>query len=66
MLNYPGIDAVLTAGTKAMGGHDQDIWGYVASNRIGLINTLADLQSMRGGVLSWRSARSINRHLEKY
>ena len=63
MLDYPGIDAVLTAGTKAMGGHDQDIWGYVASNRIGLINTLADLQSMRGGVLSWRSAKSINRHL---
>ena len=63
MLNYPGIDAVLTAGTKAMGGHDQDIWGYVASNRIGLINTLADLQSMRGGVLSWRSAKSINDHL---
>lgn len=61
-LSYPGIDAVLTAGTKAMAGNDQDIWGYVASNRIGLINLLADLQSMRGGVLGWRSARALQSH----
>lgn len=62
-LSYPGIDAVLTAGTKAMAGNDQDIWGYVASNRIGLINILSDIQSMRGGVLSWRSARCIESHI---
>ena len=65
LLSYEGIDAVLAAGTKAMAGNDQDIWGYVASNRLGLINILSDLQSMRGGVLSWRSARALQQHLAK-
>ena len=65
LLDHDGIDAVLAAGTKAMAGNDQDIWGYVASNRLGLINILSDLQSMRGGVLSWRSARVLEKHIKQ-
>ena len=59
LLNHPGIDVVISAGTKAMGGEDRDMWGYLASNRIDLMNQATDVQAMRGGILSWRSAEGI-------
>ena len=63
LLSYPGIDAVVSAGTKAMGGQDRDMWGYIASNRTTLLNEAMDIQAMRGGVLAWRSALSVKESL---
>ena len=59
LLSVPGIDAVVASGTKALAGQDRDMWGYVASNLIDLINEAMDLQAMRGGILDWRRARAI-------
>ena len=65
LLEYPGIDVIVAAGTKAMSGEDRDMWGYLASRRIGFLNRAMDLQAMRGGVLSWRSAAGILSSLEQ-
>ena len=59
LLSFPGIDVVVASGTKALGGQDRDIWGYIASNRIDLLNEIMDLQAMRGGILDWRRAEAI-------
>ena len=59
LLSVPGIDVVVASGTKALAGQDRDMWGYVASNHIDLINEAMDLQAMRGGILDWRRARAI-------
>ncbi len=59
LLDYEGIDVVVAAGTKAMSGEDRDMWGYLASRRVDLLNRAMDLQAMRGGVLSWRAARAL-------
>lgn len=59
LLSYPGIDAVVLSGTKALSGHDRDMFGYVASSRVGLLNMVMDLQAMRGGGLSWRVAEEV-------
>lgn len=72
LLDYPGIHMVVAAGTKALAGEDRDMWGYIASNIIDLMNPCMDMQAMRGGVLSWRSAevvlaglRTAESHFEK-
>ena len=65
LLEYPGIDVIVAAGTKAMSGEDRDMWGYLASRRVGFLNRAMDLQAMRGGVLSWRSAAGILASLER-
>jgi cystathionine beta-lyase/cystathionine gamma-synthase len=59
LLSVPGIDVVVASGTKALAGQDRDMWGYMASNHIDLINEAMDLQAMRGGILDWRRARAI-------
>jgi cystathionine beta-lyase/cystathionine gamma-synthase len=59
LLSVPGVDAVVASGTKALAGQDRDMWGYIASDRIDLLNELMDLQAMRGGVLDWRSAVAV-------
>ncbi|MEE2961082.1 MAG: PLP-dependent transferase [Myxococcota bacterium] len=59
LLNYPGIDFLVAAGTKAMGGEDRDLWGYIASNDIETMNGVMDFQGMRGGGMSWQVAESI-------
>ena len=63
LLDHPGIDFIVASGTKALGGQDQDLWGYVASNRIDPLNEIMDLQAMRGGILDWRRAAAILAHL---
>lgn len=63
--NREGIDVVVGAGTKAVAGQDQDLMGYIVSNHIGLMNLVMDLQAMRGGALSWRSAKVISEGLEE-
>ena len=65
ILNHRGVDAVVAAGTKAMSGEDRDMWGYIASNRIALLNRAMDVQAMRGGALSWRSAEALNTSLAR-
>jgi cystathionine gamma-synthase len=55
-----GVDLVLGSGTKALGGTDRDLWGYVATNDVALANSVMDLVAMRGGILDWRRAAAIS------
>jgi cystathionine beta-lyase/cystathionine gamma-synthase len=59
LLEHEGIDFVVSSGTKALGGQDRDLWGYVASRRLDELNELMDLLAMRGGILDWRRAGAI-------
>ena len=59
LLSYPGVDFVVVSGTKALAGSDRDLWGYIASNQVDLLNEVMDLQAMRGGILDWRRAQAI-------
>ncbi len=54
-----GVDVVVASGTKALGGQDRDLWGYIASRDVDGLNSLMDLQAMRGGILDWRRAAAI-------
>jgi cystathionine gamma-synthase len=54
-----GVDVVVASGTKALGGQDADLSGYIATNDAELGNGLMDLAAMRGGILDWRRARAI-------
>lgn len=54
-----GVDVVIASGTKALGGADRDLWGYLASNDVGLANAVMDLLAMRGGILDWRRSEAI-------
>jgi cystathionine beta-lyase/cystathionine gamma-synthase len=60
-----GIDVVVGSGTKALGGRDTDLWGYVATNDTPFGNSLMDLLAMRGGILDWRRATSILAHFDE-
>lgn len=59
LLDHAGVDHVVTAGTKALGGQDRDLWGYIASNDVDTLNEVMDLQAMRGGILDWRRGEAI-------
>lgn len=59
-----GVDLVLASGTKALSGQDTDLWGYVASNDIPLLNRVMDMAAMRGGLLDWRRAQAILQRLD--
>jgi cystathionine beta-lyase/cystathionine gamma-synthase len=54
-----GVDVVIGSGTKALGGTDRDLWGYVATNDVRLANGVMDLLAMRGGILDGRRAGAI-------
>jgi cystathionine beta-lyase/cystathionine gamma-synthase len=54
-----GVDIVVASGTKALGGRDCDLWGYVATRDTPFANTVMDLIAMRGGILDWRRAAAI-------
>lgn len=54
-----GVDVVVAAGTKALGGQDRDLFGVIATDDISLANQLMDLAAMRGGLLDWRRAQAI-------
>jgi len=54
-----GVDIVVAAGTKAIGGQDRDLSGYVATRDPMLGNAVMDLVAMRGGILDWRRAQAI-------
>lgn len=54
-----GVDVVVASGTKALGGHDRDLWGYIATRDSQFANSVMDLVAMRGGILDWRRAAAI-------
>lgn len=54
-----GVDVVVASGTKALGGQDLDLWGYVATSDAEVGNAIMDLMAMRGGILDWRRAVAI-------
>lgn len=58
-LRWEGVDVVVVSGTKALAGQDRDLWGYIASDDIRLLNEVMDVQAMRGGILDWRRATAI-------
>jgi cystathionine gamma-synthase len=59
-----GVDVVVASGTKALGGQDRDMWGYVATNDSDLGNQVMDLVALRGGNLDWRRAEVIAAELD--
>ena len=59
-----GVDVVVGSGTKSLGGHDTDLWGYVATRDAPVGNSLMDLLAMRGGMLDWRRATAILSHFD--
>lgn len=58
VLDY-GVDVVVASGTKALGGRDTDLWGYIATRDSAFANSVMDLLAMRGGILDWRRATAI-------
>jgi len=54
-----GVDIVVGSGTKALGGRDCDLWGYIATRDTPLANSVMDLMAMRGGILDWRRSAAI-------
>lgn len=54
-----GVDVVIGSGTKALGGTDRDLWGYIVTNDTPFANAVMDLMAMRGGILDWRRAAAI-------
>lgn len=64
LLSHPGVDFIVASGTKSLSGQDRDLCGYVASNLVDTMNEVMDLQAMRGGILSWRTAVAVLEGLE--
>lgn len=54
-----GVDIVVASGTKALGGQDRDLWGYIATRDSAIANLAMDLMAMRGGILDWRRASAV-------
>lgn len=54
-----GVDFVIASGTKALDGRDRNLWGYVASNHVDVLNACMDILAMRGGALDERRASSV-------
>lgn len=65
LLSTGDVDVVVASGTKALGGQDTDLWGYVATNDVDTANAVMDLVAMRGGILDWRRAAAIVAGLEQ-
>ena len=60
-----GADVVIGSMTKAIGGQDAALGGYIATNEADLANQLMDLVAMRGGILDDERARTISAHLPR-
>ncbi|HEY3804758.1 MAG TPA: aminotransferase class I/II-fold pyridoxal phosphate-dependent enzyme [Kofleriaceae bacterium] len=58
-----GADVVVGSLTKALGGRDLALGGYVATNDAALANQLMDLVAMRGGILDDTRALLVVEHL---
>jgi len=58
-----GAHVVVTAMTKAVGGQDTALGGYIATNDAELGNQIMDLIAMRGGILDDERARRVTQNL---
>lgn len=58
-----GVDVVTGSLTKALGGQDAALGGYIATNHAELGNQIMDLIAMRGGILDDDRARRVVSHL---
>jgi methionine-gamma-lyase len=58
-----GADVVLGSLTKALGGQDTGLGGYLATDDVDLGNAIMDLLAMRGGILDDARAQTIADHL---
>ncbi|HEY4244826.1 MAG TPA: PLP-dependent transferase [Kofleriaceae bacterium] len=58
-----GARVVVGSLTKALGGEDTALGGYIATNDAALGNQLMDLVAMRGGILDDARARTVAAHL---
>jgi cystathionine beta-lyase/cystathionine gamma-synthase len=54
-----GVAVVVASMTKAIGGHDTALGGYIATNDADLGNQVMDLIAMRGGILDDDRARRV-------
>ena len=54
-----GVDLVVGSLTKALGGQDAALGGYIATNDCELGNQIMDLVAMRGGILDDERARRV-------
>jgi cystathionine beta-lyase/cystathionine gamma-synthase len=58
-----GVDIVVGSLTKALGGQDTALGGYVATNDAELANQIMDTIAMRGGILDDERARRVTWNL---
>jgi cystathionine beta-lyase/cystathionine gamma-synthase len=58
-----GVDVVVASMTKAIGGQDVALGGYIATNDAELGNHVMDLIAMRGGILDDERARRVTANL---
>lgn len=58
-----GVDVVTGSMTKALGGQDAAMGGYIATNHADVGNQIMDLVAMRGGILDDDRARRVLAHL---
>ncbi|HET9987299.1 MAG TPA: aminotransferase class I/II-fold pyridoxal phosphate-dependent enzyme, partial [Kofleriaceae bacterium] len=54
-----GVDVVVGSLTKALGGQDAALGGYIATDRAELANQIMDTIAMRGGILDDDRARRV-------
>lgn len=60
-----GVDVVVGSMTKAIGGQDTALGGYIATNDAELANQIMDTIAMRGGILDDERARRVASNLEQ-
>jgi cystathionine beta-lyase/cystathionine gamma-synthase len=60
-----GVAIVIGSLTKALGGRDLALGGYIATDDAELGNQLMDLIAMRGGILDEQRATGVVDHLER-
>jgi cystathionine beta-lyase/cystathionine gamma-synthase len=60
-----GVHAVVGSMTKAIGGQDAALGGYIATDDAELANQVMDLIAMRGGILDDDRARRVVGHLPR-
>lgn len=59
-----GVDVVVGSMTKALGGQDVALGGYIATNRSDIANQVMDTIAMRGGILDDDRANRVVANLE--
>lgn len=60
-----GVDVVTGSMTKALGGQDAALGGYIVTNHADIANTIMDLIAMRGGILDDDRARRVLGNLDQ-